>query len=483
MQPIQTFDQSLSALMKKHRITISDLTRRLNIKSNTTLSRVLHAQCSPQAAEHFFEQLTALVPPVFDAQELKALERALEVTRLGINVYTANLELWRLLSGETIPSLPFPVESYGGASFTNTTQLRAFYRTVRGATVHIAASLVYPLFSEIRDMLLDLVPSENIHVHHYFSLEGDDAQIIRSIRTALPALCLPGYHGYKMTRPVTLDKEFLSQNHAIIRFQRANGSYGTHVIAFVANRCLLYENDERNGLFNMLVRRIIDQGRWYAPIKEEQEPPGQQDMLVFSKRMYLQEKDRALYGIKPDIPLSAIPFNLIENLAMSSANQTAMSEAMLSELRWIHIQRNRNILEKKSPSHFILQRNGLRRFAETGISSNHPPGLRACTPAERAVILSECLRRAQESAYFKIHLAKGRLAALDSLEILCIDRLGVQFFRLCAGMPSGTMLTLAEFTRLYQRFYTEELLGKCVEADDVCHGYIQGLIDGLRQNF
>ena len=481
MSPIQTFDQSLSALMKKHRLTISDLTRRLNIKSNTTLSRVLHAQCSPQAAEHFFEQLTALTPPVFDTQELKVLGQALEVSRLGISAYTANLEMWRLLSGETIPSLPFPVESYGGANFTNTTQLRAFYRTVRSATVHIAASLVYPLFSEIRDMLLDLVPSENIHVHHYFPLEGDDTQIIRSIRTALPVLCLPGYRGYKMTRPVTLDKEFLAQNHAVIRFQRADGSYGTHLIAFVANRCLLYENAERNGLFDMLVRRIIDQGRWYAPIKEEQDNADLQDVLVTSKRIYLQEKDRTLYGIKPDIPLSAIPFDLIESLVQSSAGQTAMSDAMLSELRWIHMQRNRNLFEKKAPTHFILQRNGLRRFAETGMISNLPAGLRVCTPTERAVILSECLRRTQEIPSFRIHLAKGRLAALDSLEVMCVDRLGVQFFSLCSGGPMGAMLTVAEFTRLFQHFYTEELLGKCVETDDVCHGYIQGLIDGLKQ--
>lgn len=481
MQPIQTFDQSLSALMKKHRITISELTRRLNIKSNTTLSRVLHAKCSPQATEHIFEQLAALTPPAFDAQELKALEQALEVSRLGVSVYTANLEMWRLLSGETVPSLPFPVESYGGARFTNTTQLREFYRTVRSATVHIAASLVYPLFSEIRDMLLDLAPNENIQVHHYFALEGDDAHVIRSVRTALPSLCLPGYHGYKMTRPDTLDKEFLSQNHAIIRFQRADGSYGTHLIAFVANRCLLYENEERNGLFDMLVRRIIDQGRWYAPIKEEQESAERQDMLIASKRMYLQEKDRALYGIKPDIPLSAIPFDMIESLVLSGSSQTAMSDAMLSEFRWIHMQRNRNIVEKKSPSYFILQRSGLRRFAETGMIAHHPAGVRACTPSERIVILSECLRRTQESPYFKIYLAKGRLASLDSLEVLCIDRLGVQFFHLREGMPAGTMLTLAEFTRLYQRFYTEELLGKCVETDDVCHGYIQGLIDGLKQ--
>ncbi len=46
--------------MKKHRITISDMTRRLSIRSNTTLSRILHAQSSVQAAEHFFQALQSV---------------------------------------------------------------------------------------------------------------------------------------------------------------------------------------------------------------------------------------------------------------------------------------------------------------------------------------------------------------------------------------------------------------------------------------
>jgi transcriptional regulator with XRE-family HTH domain len=126
MQPVQTFDNSLSALMKKHRITISELTRRLRIKSNTTLSRVLHAQCSPQAAEHFLKALQDANPPVFDAQELQELSHALDVTRIGVAAYCANQEMWQLLENDTTPSTPFPIESYGAGRFVNTTQLREF---------------------------------------------------------------------------------------------------------------------------------------------------------------------------------------------------------------------------------------------------------------------------------------------------------------------------------------------------------------------
>jgi hypothetical protein len=71
----------------------------------------------------------------------------------------------------------------------------------------------------MRDLLIDIAPSRRVQVHHYFSLEGDDSQIIRAVRTALPVVCLPNYHGYKMSRPSTLDREFLSQSHAVARFQ------------------------------------------------------------------------------------------------------------------------------------------------------------------------------------------------------------------------------------------------------------------------
>ncbi len=480
MQTVQTFDRSLSALMKKHRITISDLTRRLRIKSNTTLSRVLHAECSTQAAETFYQQLVNAIPTVFDAAELRELERALEVTRIGLPAYCANQEMWQLLENETPPSTPFPIESYGNGRFTTTTQLRAFYKTVKNATLHIISSLTYPLFSEMRDLIVELAPARNIQVHHYFSLDGDDSQIIHAIRMALPALNLPDYYGYKMNRPATLDKEFLSQSHAVAQFERADGSFGTHVIVFVANRCLLYENDEKNGIYDMMVRRIQEQGRWYAPIKEENAAERQADVLLSAKRIYLQEKDRSIYCIKPDIPLSAFPYEMIGELLSDNSSRTAMSGAMVAELKWIHMQRNRNIFEKKSPSHYILQRSGLRRFAETGIMHSQPPGLRSQTIPERITTLSECLRRSQDTSFFNLHLGKGRLEACDRVEILCLDQLGVQFFNLGQRHPIGTVISLSEFTRLFQNFYTEELLTKYVESDQACYAFLQTLIDELK---
>lgn len=479
---IQTFDQCLSALMKKHRITISDMTRRLSIRSNTTLSRILHAQSSVQAAEHFFQALQSVTPPVFDAAEFMALERALEVSRLGVDAYNANMEMWRLLGSEPLPSNSFPIESYGSARYTSTEQLIDFYKTVHAATIHIASSLVYPVFPEMRDLLIDIAPSRRVQVHHYFSLEGDDSQIIRAVRTALPVVCLPNYHGYKMSRPSTLDREFLSQSHAVARFQRADGSFGTHAIVFIANRCLLYENNERSGIFEMLVRRIAEQGRWYAPVKEDRAASQRTDLLLEAKNAFLREKDRALYGITPDIPLAAIPGDLVDVLTRDPW-APPMSAETLAELKWVQYQRNRNLYEKKSPSHFIVQREGLRRFAETGELAlvNRPGDLSPFSPAERVAILTDCLRRTQEMHCFKLHLAKGPLAACNPLYILCLDRLGVQFRHPKNAAQGAPVVALTEFTALYQRFFTEELLAKHVERDDVLCGFLRGLIDELKR--
>jgi hypothetical protein len=197
--------------------------------------------------------------------------------------------------------------------------------------------------------------------------------------------------------------------------------------------------------------------------------------------MYLQEKDRALYCIKPDLPLSAFPYEMLGELLKDSAGQTVMSGAMLSELKWIQMQRNRNIFEKKAPSHYILQRSGLKRYAETGVMHRQPAPVRAQTPAERVVALTEALRRTQEMPFFKIHLAKDRLTQCDTLEFLCMDRLGVQYISDEQPAPVRTVITLSEFTKLFQNFYTEELLGKYVESDQECHAYLQSLIDGLKE--
>jgi hypothetical protein len=119
---------------------------------------------------------------------------------------------------------------------------------------------------------------------------------------------------------------------------------------------------------------------------------------------------------------------MIERLVLSGSSQTAMSDAMLSEFRWIHMQRNRNILEKKSPSHFILQKNGLRRFGgnrHDRQSSSRGSGLHAGR-ARRDPQRMPAPRPGEP--LLPNHLAKGALRPLESLEVLCIDRLGVQFF-------------------------------------------------------
>jgi hypothetical protein len=83
--------------------------------------------------------------------------------------------------------------------------------------------------------------------------------------------------------------------------------------------------------------------------------------------------------------------------------------------------------------------------------------------------------------YFKIHLAKDRLAKCGELEIMCLEKLGVLYTGQGHADPVNTVITLSEFTRMFQNFYTEELLGKYVESDQECHAYLQSLIDGLKE--
>jgi hypothetical protein len=207
--------------------------------------------------------------------------------------------------------------------------------------------------------------------------------------------------------------------------RRADGSFGTHAIVFIANRCLLYENNERSGIFEMLVRASAEQGAGTPPSRRTGRRASGRNLLLEAKNAFLREKDRALYGITPDIPLAAIPGDLVDVLTRDPW-APPMSAETLAELKWVQYQRNRNLYEKKSPSHFIVQREGLRRFAETGELAlvNRPGDLSPFSPAERVAILTDCLRRTQEMHCFKLHLAKGPLAACNPLYILRLDRWG-----------------------------------------------------------
>ena len=75
---METFGSVLSRILLKNDMSMNELTRRLGMKSRTTLSRIMRDETTYETAAHFRDRLVAANVMRLSDAELEQMERALE---------------------------------------------------------------------------------------------------------------------------------------------------------------------------------------------------------------------------------------------------------------------------------------------------------------------------------------------------------------------------------------------------------------------
>lgn len=452
------FGAQLKAILSARGISASQLAKWMGFKSRTSLFRVLNDEVSYASLQNFWKELEQCEAFSLSKNEIQLMEKALDTSRQGLDVYTLNQAMHELLRPAAGPLKDFPVKCFGQAApaAQSFRQLMALYSQSPQVHFVLLNCTHLPLVRLIGESL----NPDTMHIFHLLNLNENLLETVHGIRACLPLLPNSCYSPYAIETPVQLSLFF-------VLWRNGSGQQETHYYMLPPHGdvCMMASCDKD---FSSFWREALESPLkpLIFPIKDVLGPlTGPEDYVGYIQRYYELEKDRALYSLKPDVPINFIHPDLLVSAAMDGFRNTdimntANMETLIAQLYDIQLKRWQNFFEKRKVTHAIFSKDAMIRFARTGRQTDHFFAMRPYTPKEREGILSFLWEQSQTNPYFNIYFAKEN-SVIEDREISCYEGAGTIFQDANTSYAAGhqeVLLTHPGFAQQFQHYFMNELL-------------------------
>lgn len=466
-----TFGECLRELMRRKGITTSQLTRQLNFKSNNMIARILRDECSYAATAEFLDSLQILDALLFSYEELGALRVALDVTRVGKELYPAYQRLWRLFRAASRSQEPVVIQPYGSdcLSLHTLEELLAYWRGMARIEFHVANCCRIELFDALGALMRARPEPGWLSVYHALQLNDQPLRTVRALEAILPLISSPDYHGYYTGSIHRADEAAcIDGSLCFLRLQDPDGRQLIQIMMPVGERrYTLYTQAADPSLWQMLRYSFCASLGKHVPVHTPYpNASAQENLMLLAERRAVSELDRTLYLFKPDLGINCIPPEVLARALWDSPQWgVGKDSAEFQQLNRYQVQRYDNLFHKRPPSYMTLQLPAMRAFAHTGRLTNHLESLRPFTPAERVQILSHLMEASCSLPRFHLYFLPES-ANLRQMELDCYDGLGIL---ITSSSPLGmrdaerceALITIDELTKLIENFFQNELLERC----------------------
>ena len=467
MQGPMTFGECLTELLRKKHISVADLARRLNYRSKTSISRMLRDEVRYESIEDFMNRLEPMGAWLMTQDELTALKDAMEVSRLGRARYLAYQDIWRLVSAPKQEQTVVVAECFGSAQVWTLRELADSWHGARKLNMCILNSGYDSLWGEL-DRLLKSRPELDCSIRHYLMVNDAPGALATQLGSLIPVFHDPRYQGFYQTNTMGhIGVGGSIDDFAVIRGEAEDGLPFTQVLNMQAeDRCLLYEV-QRESEFDRFFDRMVEDACSGALSLKTQYPEQEliEGLIVITGRYLSCEQDRSTYCLAPDVCFELIPYDILCRVMFDSVlSGFDPEEPQVKRLTGIHLARYNNIHEKKKPTVFMLSWESMKRFAETGRTTDHVAGMRAFWPEERAEIIRDVVRRCRENVYLSVRLLKPD-RAVRGMTLTTHGGLGVYLldsytqYDVVKG-HSEAFILMPAFASMREEFFKDELIAK-----------------------
>ncbi len=488
MKEAMTFGEYLTEIMRKKHISVADLARRLNYRSRTSLSRLMRDETRFDSIEDFMQRIEPVKAWLLTGEELEALKRAMEVSRLGRARYTAYKEIWGLIAEPKQQVRHVELECYGTGRVQTLHELCKIWRSAQKLEMLVVNSGCEMFFGELSAMLRDC-PDLDCRIEHYLLVSDASGALAQQLGAVMGVFHDPRYQGYYRTwRSETL---FIGgsvhNNVTAILGVREDGSTFTQLLIIREDgKSLLYDNDSAVDLFSFFQRVIAGVRSSAMPLKTEYPEQDVVGGLIAICRRYLNcEKDRAICCIAPDICFELIPCDILKRVMLDSAFRGCdENEPTAAELIEIHQARYENIRSKKKKTMYMFSWEGLKRFARTGRTTDHVAGMRIFTPKERIAILRDVVEQCRSNVYMSIHILHTNLK-VRGMTLTTHEGMGVYLldsntqYDVVNG-HSEAFILMPEFAATLTDFFRDELIEKHAYSEAESIDMLRGLIASVK---
>ena len=264
-----TFGEYLAQLMNIKRISVTDLTRRMNYRSKTSIARILKDEVRYSSIEDFMNRLEPMEDWLLSAEEKQNLRQAMEVTRLGLARYQAYRDIWRLVKKPCPCPREVRLEGFGAVCAQNLNELAEKWHQAVRVNMTIINSGYRSLFREIR-RFLDANPERDVDIRHYLAVDDAAGSMAEQLAAVSQVFRDRRYHGfYRSGYNGRSTNQNVINDFVVVRAVMADGSSFMQVVYMLAeDRALAYESVSEEG-FGELFRRLyhVTPGRFVTHLR------------------------------------------------------------------------------------------------------------------------------------------------------------------------------------------------------------------------
>ena len=470
-----TFGQCLKSILDSRDLSLQTAAKIMQMKSATSLSRIIHDEVNTKTLEKFCDQLLSNESIALQPEEIAALQRALAIQRTGIDDYIAQQIMWQLLISdpEKTQQEDYAIHGYGGAmqhtGITSLSQVIALYRQCTDIEIIITGCCHFSLLNAFYPLAARKTNPARI-THFLHNRTKTPHVLLGSITAIRRFLSLTGYTAY-ITDPIALTPEacaIYSSNEILCQFVDPCGKKRMHHMVLSAPRQLMMIEYRHPSPFSFHIARLQQHQASLSPI-QTQYPANVTiyDYIRMADKKRRTENNRSIYSIKPDIHVTDVHPDILAAAAMrhlKNLNHPVNNafKKIYDQLYSIQMMRWQNIYTKKKVTHTVLSVSAMHKFAQTGLQSDHFFALDPYTPAERRKIFLHLRQQMIENPYFNLHFS-----AEDSmpfhLEITGYEGYGVLISnahspRNLAKGHAESLITQQVFNQAFQDFFTKELI-------------------------
>lgn len=244
----------------------------------------------------------------------------------------------------------------------------------------------------------------SMNVDYYHPEGKSNALSAQYLRSIWPFLHKPWFHPYCVKRKQDVACDGLCHaDVALIDAEFPEDERKSYMLVSQSeNTATLLPFPEHHLPFQ---RILFSQNDAIYPLEIPQQ--NEEDYIQYLRYLQNLERNHGAFLVKADMCLNMIPAEIqLRALQEGPMSNYPGIEEILAPMYAIEKERFENNRDKKKHQCYLHTYDGLLRFLETGIESDHFWGFRPFTPEERYQILSELFNRASNSPYTHLFFLK-----------------------------------------------------------------------------
>ena len=470
---------------------VAVLAKKLKQSSKTTIYRILQGTARPETEAEFLERMKACEELPLSEEQLKGLNEALEVSRVGVEQYMKNCAIASLVTEPQPDGGPVHIDFFltdGGVMQCDMASM-ADHLLEHGGTLHIwATGYINPcMMVRLHQDVIERYPGR-VTVEHYLCCSGTST--IHAMASVMPVLYDKDYRMYIVsTGSISVElASFYRTSSAVLEVEEERGNHYYSMFITDRNKASLVEYASVH-TFQSRLSVFKSAQSLFRPVKIDQPLTGESDDYLHYTEWYCEmEKDAPAYIVRADVPIMFIHPDILVPACTDGFQSAGFcpEEKLTEEVQryyGVQLARWENFFAGNKLTHVIFSWKPMVHFARTGATSDQFFAIRPFTPLERLAILENLRAQLDIRNRFFIYFLKPSEPPIRD-EISFYEGKGVYF---CQGSTdynlsrhSEALIVEEEFCSCYREYFLGQLLRKHVTSSEMTRQLMNDLISIVR---